>query len=249
MECLPPHICETNVCVCVCVCVGASLSHLSCRGWSRRTFPPSVSFLSSGHWNLFSEGLYACMFDIYTCKHFCREWKRAEETQKKSVLSNWPLWMDSPCLHCRCLMRRRTCRPEPLMMRGYVRGPGCPPPWESAGFSEPFDDLTGVLGTLSSGPQNSGKLIANASIDNFRLNVDFCLLVSGCCSLPSCGRKVRINQQLHVSTHRKESRQCLLSWYQNLLTVNSYWVFQNFPCDWDVLALRFHSVKIRHELC
>lgn len=35
------------------------------------------------------------------------------------------------------------------------------PSWESAGFSKPFDNLTGVLGTLSSGLQNWGKLIAN----------------------------------------------------------------------------------------
>lgn len=76
---------------CVCVCGSVISSHLSCGGWFRRTFPPSVSFLSSVHWNLFSEGLYACMFDIYTCEYFCREWKRAEEMQKKLVLSNWLL--------------------------------------------------------------------------------------------------------------------------------------------------------------
>ena len=163
--------------------------------------------------------------------------------------------MDSPCLDCRCPMRRRTCRPELLTTSGYVGDPRPTafsgpaeaaelPSWESPGFSKPFDNHKGVLATLSPGLQNWGKLIANASIDHFRLNVDFCLLASGCCSLPPCGCKVRGNQQLHVRTHRKE-RQWLLSWHQKLLPVNNYWGFQNFLCDWDVFAVRLYSVKIR----
>ena len=164
--------------------------------------------------------------------------------------------MDSPCLDCLCLMKEGRCLPEPRMMRGYVPDHGSArlpwnswysaaelPSWDFTEFSNTFDNYKWVLGILSSGLQNWGKFIANVLIGNFRLNVDFCLLVSEYCSLPSPGHEVRGNVQMHMSTHRKEKRYRLLSLHRKL---NSERLL-NFSklCDWDAFAMRFYYIKIR----